>query len=49
MNPTEMSTSSGDTLESFKTYTQGAEQDEQGTGDLPTYNDVASQSGPNSR
>ncbi|OAX43237.1 hypothetical protein K503DRAFT_731961 [Rhizopogon vinicolor AM-OR11-026] len=44
-----MSTSSGDTLESFKTYTQGAEQDDQGTGDLPTYNDIAAQSGPNSR
>ncbi|KAG2156392.1 hypothetical protein DEU56DRAFT_867822 [Suillus clintonianus] len=44
-----MSTSPGGTIESFETYTQGAEQDEQGSGDLPTYNDVASQSGPNSR
>ncbi|KAG1755356.1 hypothetical protein EDB19DRAFT_1660635 [Suillus lakei] len=44
-----MSTSPGGTVESFETYTQGAERDEQGTGDLPTYNDVAAQSGPNSR
>ncbi|KAG0703899.1 hypothetical protein DFH29DRAFT_1040426 [Suillus ampliporus] len=44
-----MSAARGDTLESFETYTQGAEQDEQGSGDLPTYNDVAAQSGPNSR
>ncbi|KAG2349236.1 hypothetical protein BDR05DRAFT_410241 [Suillus weaverae] len=44
-----MSTSPGSTVESFETYTQGAERDEQGTGDLPTYNDVAAQSGPNSR
>lgn len=45
----EMSTSPGGTVESFETYTQGAERDEQGSGDLPTYNDVAAQSGPNSR
>lgn len=44
-----MSASPGSTVESFETYTQGAERDEQGTGDLPTYNDVAAQSGPNSR
>ncbi|KAG2042096.1 hypothetical protein BDR03DRAFT_854684 [Suillus americanus] len=44
-----MSSSPGGTVESFETYTQGAERDEQGTGDLPTYNDVAAQSGPNSR
>ncbi|KAG1752453.1 uncharacterized protein EDB91DRAFT_1102685 [Suillus paluster] len=44
-----MSASREDTAESFETYTQGAEQDEQGTGDLPTYNDVTAQSGPNSR
>jgi hypothetical protein len=44
-----MTTSPGGTVESFETYTQGAERDEQGTGDLPTYNDIAAQSGPNSR
>lgn len=38
-----------ESFESFETYTQGAERDEQGTGDLPTYNDVTAQSGPNSR
>lgn len=49
MNLTEMSTSVGDTLDNFETYTQGAEQDEEGSGDLPTYNDVAAHSSPNSR
>lgn len=34
--------------ESFESYIQGVEQDEHGTGDLPTYNDVVTQS-PNSR
>ncbi|KAF8838617.1 hypothetical protein BDN67DRAFT_971241 [Paxillus ammoniavirescens] len=36
-------------INSFETYTQGAEQDESGTGDLPTYDDLAAQSSPNSR
>ncbi|KAF9226775.1 hypothetical protein BS17DRAFT_776114 [Gyrodon lividus] len=36
-------------LESFENYTQGAEQDDQGDGDLPTYDDLAAQSSPNSR
>ncbi|KAG9317715.1 hypothetical protein JVU11DRAFT_1929 [Chiua virens] len=36
--------------ESFKAYTQGAEQDVHGDGDLPTYDDLAAQhSSPNSR
>ncbi|KAG6331375.1 hypothetical protein ID866_7713 [Astraeus odoratus] len=35
-------------LEPYETYIQGAEQDEHGTGELPTYDDVVAQS-PNSR
>ena len=37
-------------FDSFETYIQGAEQDQQGDGDLPTYDDLSAQhSGPNSR
>lgn len=36
-------------FKSFETYTQGAEQDLQGDGDLPTYDDLAAQHSPNSR
>ncbi|KIJ69866.1 hypothetical protein HYDPIDRAFT_77816 [Hydnomerulius pinastri MD-312] len=40
---------SSNSFESFDTYTQQAEQDEQGDGDLPSYDDLAAQSSPNSR
>lgn len=46
MNSPPMSVNSYD---SFETYTQGAEQDQQGDGDLPTYDDLAAQHSPNSR
>ena len=36
-------------FESFETYVQGAEQDQEGDGDLPTYDDLAAQHSPNSR
>ncbi|KAF8138761.1 hypothetical protein EV363DRAFT_544737 [Boletus edulis] len=35
--------------ESPEAYTQGAEQDHQGDGDLPTYDDLSAQHSPNSR
>ncbi|KAF9238822.1 hypothetical protein BU15DRAFT_88258 [Melanogaster broomeanus] len=40
---------SNNSSEPFETYIHGAEQDEQGDGDLPTYDDLASQHSPNSR
>ncbi|KAI9574412.1 hypothetical protein HD554DRAFT_2010541 [Boletus coccyginus] len=36
-------------FDSYETYVQGAEQDQQGDGDLPTYDDLAAQHSPNSR
>ncbi|KAH7887449.1 hypothetical protein F5I97DRAFT_828436 [Phlebopus sp. FC_14] len=44
-----MASTSFESVESFVTYTQGVEQDEQGSGDLPTYDDLAAQNSPNSR
>ncbi|KAG8218907.1 hypothetical protein J3R82DRAFT_4588 [Butyriboletus roseoflavus] len=38
-----------ESFESFETYIQGAEQDQQGDGDLPTYDDLAAQHSANSR
>ncbi|KAH7914438.1 hypothetical protein BJ138DRAFT_1000224 [Hygrophoropsis aurantiaca] len=41
---------SGDSYnENYDTYVSGAEQDELGSGELPTYDDLAAHSGPNSR